>query len=116
MTLSRSAAIRVVAPEVSSEPVGKAHGDSSTIAEIGAGLQAPQAAVSPKYFYDSLGSKLFEAITELPEYYPTRTEAAIFAEQGAGMAARIGRDMTRIDLGAGNCAKAASLFPLLQPA
>ena len=116
MTLSRSAAIRVVAPEVSSEPLGKAHGDSSTIAEISAGLLAPQASVSPKYFYDSLGSKLFEAITELPEYYPTRTEAAIFARHAADMATHTGPGMTLLDLGAGNCAKAASLFPLLQPA
>jgi len=116
MSLSRSAAIRVVAAEASQQPVGIAHADSATIAEISAGLLAPQASVSPKYFYDSLGSKLFEAITELPEYYPTRTEAAIFREHGADMAARIGRGMTLIDLGAGNCAKAASLFPLLQPA
>jgi len=115
MTLSRSAAIRVVAPAASPQPVGLAHADSATIAEISAGLLAPQACVSPKYFYDTLGSRLFEAITELPEYYPTRTEAAIFASHGADMARRIGPGMTLIDLGAGNCAKAASLFPLLQP-
>jgi dimethylhistidine N-methyltransferase len=115
MSLSRSAVIRVVAPDASSRLVGRAHADRATIAEISAGLLAPQAAVAPKYFYDSLGSKLFEAITELPEYYPTRTEAAIFARHGADMAARIGPGMTLIDLGAGNCAKAASLFPLLQP-
>ncbi len=114
MTLSRTAAIHVVAPETRSKPVGIAHGDPATIAEIGAGLLAPQASTSPKYFYDSLGSHLFEAICELPEYYPTRTEAAIFARHGADMAARIGPGMTLIDLGAGNCAKAASLFPLLQ--
>jgi dimethylhistidine N-methyltransferase len=116
MSLSRSAAIRVVAPEASQQPVGTAHADNAVIAEISAGLMAPLAAVSPKYFYDNLGSRLFEAITELPEYYPTRTEAAIFVDHGADMAARIGRGMTLVDLGAGNCAKAASLFPLLQPA
>jgi len=116
MTLSRTAAIRVVAPETSSVLSPRtAHGDAATIAEISAGLLAPQASTSPKYFYDSLGSHLFEAICELPEYYPTRTEAAIFANHGADMAARIGTGMTLIDLGAGNCAKAASLFPLLQP-
>ncbi|MCE3261833.1 MAG: egtD [Pseudoduganella sp.] len=119
MTLSRTAAIRVVAPESSSTPArlaaGVAHGDAATIADISAGLLAPQASVSPKYFYDSLGSHLFEAICELPEYYPTRTEAAIFARHGADMAASVGPDATLIDLGAGNCAKAASLFPLLQP-
>jgi dimethylhistidine N-methyltransferase len=115
MTLSRTAAIRVVAPESSIKPVGIAHGDAAAIADISAGLLAPQASTSPKYFYDSLGSHLFEAICELPEYYPTRTEAAIFARYGAEMAARIGPGATLVDLGAGNCAKAASLFPLLQP-
>ena len=44
--------------------------------------------IAPKFFYDRLGSHLFEAITELPEYYPTRTEAAIFAAHGAAMARR----------------------------
>jgi dimethylhistidine N-methyltransferase len=88
----------------------------AAIAEISAGLLAPNASLSPKYFYDGLGSKLFEAICELPEYYPTRTEAGIFAEHGADMARSVGTGSALIDLGAGNCAKAASLFPLLQPA
>jgi dimethylhistidine N-methyltransferase len=78
-------------------------------------LQAPAASIAPKFFYDRLGSHLFEAITELPEYYPTRTEAAIFAAHGAAMAQRIGSGSTLVDLGAGNCAKAARLFPLLEP-
>lgn len=72
--------------------------------------------MSPKFLYDALGSKLFEAICELPEYYPTRTEAGIFASHGADMASAAGKGTTLIDLGAGNCAKAAALFPLLQPA
>jgi L-histidine N-alpha-methyltransferase len=80
-----------------------------------AGLLASPATVAPKFFYDRLGSHLFEAITELPEYYPTRTEAAIFAGQGAEMAAAIGSRIALVDLGAGNCAKAARLFPLLEP-
>lgn len=88
----------------------------AAIAEISAGLLAPNASLSPKYFYDGLGSKLFEAICELPEYYPTRTEASIFAEHGADMARSVGTGSALIDLGAGNCAKAASLFPLLRPA
>ena len=83
MTLSRTAAIHGVAPETRSKPAGIAHGDPATIAEISAGLLAQQASTSPKYFYDSLGSHLFEAICELPEYYPTRTEASIFAQHGA---------------------------------
>ncbi len=81
-----------------------------------AALAAPHASIAPKFFYDRLGSHLFEAITELEEYYPTRTEAAIFAAHGTEMAAAIGSGMALVDLGAGNCAKAASLFPLLEPA
>lgn len=83
--------------------------------ELHAGLQAPGAWISPKFLYDALGSKLFEAICELPEYYPTRTEAAIFARHGAEIARVAGPGATLVDLGAGNCAKAASLFPLLRP-
>ena len=84
--------------------------------ELIAGLCAPAAFTSPKYLYDALGSKLFEAICELPEYYPTRTEAAIFERHGADIAESVGAGATLIDLGAGNCAKAARLFPLLAPA
>ena len=84
--------------------------------ELHVGLCAQDACISPKFLYDALGSKLFEAICELPEYYPTRTEAAIFERHGAEIARVAGTGTTLIDLGAGNCAKAARLFPLLQPA
>jgi dimethylhistidine N-methyltransferase len=124
MHMNRSSAIRVVATPVSSDAGNTpapsqrhiAHGGPAVLDEISAGLLAPSAAISPKYLYDGLGSKLFEAICELPEYYPTRTEAAIFARHGAAMAEAIGTGSALIDLGAGNCAKAAALFPLLQPA
>jgi dimethylhistidine N-methyltransferase len=110
-----SPALRAVPSHQSGLVAGVAHGDSGTIADIAAGLMARQARTSPKYLYDSLGSRLFEAICELPEYYPTRTEAAIFGRHGEAIAECIGTGTTLIDLGAGNCAKAASLFPLLQP-
>ncbi|MBY4896427.1 L-histidine N(alpha)-methyltransferase [Cupriavidus sp. AU9028] len=84
--------------------------------ELVRGLLTPHAQVSPKYFYDMLGSHLFEAITELPEYYPTRTEATIFEQHALEMAERAGTGAVLIDLGAGNCAKAARLFPALRPA
>jgi len=88
-------------------------------AEAAAGLGAATATVSPKFFYDALGSRLFEAITELDEYYPTRTEAGIFATQGAALADAAvscsGPAPVLVDLGAGNCAKAARLFPSLAP-
>lgn len=85
-------------------------------AELDAGLRAEVPSIPPKYLYDSLGSRLFEAICEVPEYYPTRTEAAIFARHGHDIARAVGMGRTLIDLGAGNCAKAAGLFPLLRPA
>jgi len=91
-------------------------GTAHPAAELHASLSAAQAWISPKFLYDALGSKLFEAICELPEYYPTRTEAALFERHGAEIARMAGQGATMIDLGAGNCAKAASLFPLLQPA
>lgn len=83
--------------------------------EIIAGLTRPVAQLSPKFLYDVLGSHLFEAITELDEYYPTRTEAAIFSVHGAEIAASVGEGATLIDLGAGNCVKAMSLFAILRP-
>src|SRR5688572_28022745 len=89
---------------------------SAIVAELSAGLLDANAAISPKFFYDALGSKLFEAICELPEYYPTRIEAGIVARYGGEIARTVGPGSTLIDLGAGNCAKAASLFALLHPA
>ena len=92
------------------------HEDRAAVrAELLAGLLAPQARSSPKFLYDPLGSRLFDAITELAEYYPTRTEAAIFDRHGADIAARVPAGATLIDLGAGNCAKAAALFERLRP-
>ena len=92
-------------------------GDAAT--EAATGLFQPAAAVSPKFFYDAQGSRLFDAITELDEYYPTRTEAAILAAHGAAIAdavrASTGPEPVIVDLGAGNCAKGAALFPLLAP-
>jgi dimethylhistidine N-methyltransferase len=93
------------------------HDDQETICkELIAGLLETRARTSPKYLYDALGSRLFEAITELPEYYPTRTEAAIFRAHGLSMAACVPAGACLIDLGAGNCEKAASLFGQFHPA
>jgi L-histidine N-alpha-methyltransferase len=89
-------------------------GDART--EIVAGLQAPEPSIAPKYFYDALGSHLFTAITALDSYYPTRTEAAILAARGSEIADALGGPgRPLVDLGAGDGAKAARLFPLLRP-
>jgi L-histidine N-alpha-methyltransferase len=83
--------------------------------ELALGLLGQQATVSPKFLYDALGSRLFDAITELPEYYPTRTERAILDAHAPAIAALAGRGRTLVDLGAGNCEKAARLFDVLAP-
>ena len=78
-------------------------------ADIVTGLLQTPATLAPKYFYDARGSALFEEITRLPEYYPTRTENAIMAMHAAAMAQAIGPGCTVIELGAGNCQKARAL-------
>jgi dimethylhistidine N-methyltransferase len=85
-------------------------------AELRAGLAAPAPWIAPKFFYDALGARLFEAICELPEYTLPRDEQTIFDRRTDEIAALIGPGSTLIDLGAGNCAKAERLFAALRPA
>lgn len=91
----------------------------SPASELAQSISAAAASASPKYFYNALGSKLFEAITQLDEYYPTRTEAAIFQANHSQIAQAISQagisQPCLIDLGAGNCAKAATLIPHILP-
>jgi len=84
-------------------------------AELAEALLEPHASIPPKYFYDAVGSRLFEAICELPEYPLTRTERAIVDAHVHEIAARIGPGGVLIDLGAGNCEKAERLFGWLAP-
>ena len=80
-----------------------------------AGLVATPAVIPPKYFYDALGCALFGAICELPEYYPTRTERAIFSAHREAIAASVGRGRQFVDLGAGDCSKAQAWLPHIAP-
>ncbi len=98
------------------QPIGAGGEVEESVRDITAGLSAAQASLSPKYLYDSLGSKLFEAITELPEYYPTRTEVALLERHVGSIAEAVGPGATLVELGAGNCEKAARLFATLRPA
>jgi dimethylhistidine N-methyltransferase len=79
------------------------------------GLLAPRASISPKYFYDARGCDLFAAICRLPEYYPTRTEAAILERHRGALRAKVGTRKELVDLGAGDCAKAPRWFELFAP-
>lgn len=80
------------------------------------GLLQPVARISPKYFYDQHGSELFEAITRLPEYYPTRTERALLKERAHDIAQAVGAVRTVIEPGAGNGEKGRVLCGILRPA
>ena len=72
--------------------------------DVREGLSRPQKELDPKYFYDERGSQLFEAITELPEYYPTRSERALLLSIAPGLMARL-RPATLVELGAGSASK-----------
>jgi dimethylhistidine N-methyltransferase len=84
-------------------------------AEVLAGLALPQKRTPPKLFYDRRGSELFDAITRLPEYYPTRTEIGILQRHGEDMAKLVGRDAALIELGSGNSVKIQVLLQALAP-
>jgi len=83
-------------------------------AEILAGLRARPKSIEPKYFYDQRGSELFDEICELPEYYPTRTEARIMADNADEIAACLGPRAAVIEFGAGSNAKARRLLECLE--
>jgi len=87
----------------------------SLMQEVLAGLQSSPPFISPKFFYDELGSKLFEAITLLDEYYPTRVEKSIMQLYAQDIANVVHGCDVLIDLGAGNCAKASELFDTIKP-
>ena len=76
---------------------------SGMAADVRAGLTKPFKELSPRYFYDERGSELFEAITELPEYYPTRAERAILERHAAAICATAAKpdDADRARLGLG---------------
>jgi L-histidine Nalpha-methyltransferase len=78
-------------------------------ADVTRGLQAAPKELPSKYFYDEEGSALFDAITRLPEYYPTRTERGILVERAGQIAARSGAD-TLIELGSGTSEKTRLLL------
>lgn len=77
------------------------------------GLTATPKSLPPKWFYDARGSELFELITELPEYYPTRTERALL-ERVVGEIARTAQAEVLVELGSGSAAKTRLLLSALR--
>jgi L-histidine Nalpha-methyltransferase len=78
------------------------------------GLQQHPKRIAAKYFYDDEGSRLFERITDLAEYYPTRTEIAILKANAAEIAGLIGADTELVEFGAGSLRKVRILLDALR--
>jgi L-histidine N-alpha-methyltransferase len=84
--------------------------------DVREGLSTTPKELSPKYFYDERGSQLFEAITELEEYYPTRRERQILVERSAEIVAAAGNPATLIELGSGSASKTRHLLSAMRDA
>jgi L-histidine Nalpha-methyltransferase len=82
--------------------------------DVRAGLCAYPKELAPKYFYDERGSELFEQITELPEYYPTRAEREILSERSSEILTAAGRPGTLVELGSGSAAKTRHLLSAMR--
>lgn len=88
--------------------------DNSRV-EILSGLYQQQKTINPKYFYDTHGSELFERITMLPEYYPTRTERKIYRHYASEIAQYCGHKCVLIEPGSGSSEKIRLLLDAIQP-
>ncbi len=84
--------------------------------EVRTGLTARPKELAPKYFYDERGSQLFERITELPEYYPTRAEREILSGRSGEIHTAAGRPRTLVELGSGSAAKTRHLLSAMEDA
>jgi L-histidine Nalpha-methyltransferase len=96
-----------------------AHGQQiglQALQDIRQGLNASPRQINPKYFYDARGSDLFDQITRLDEYYPTRTELALLEQFADEIAQVLGRGKVLLEPGAGSCAKVRLLLQALAPA
>ncbi len=89
--------------------------DPRMLAEVADGLSSPQKELSPKYFYDQRGSELFETITRLEEYYPTRTERALLEAWMPSLIRRLG-SRSLIELGAGSAEKSRVILDAMRAA
>jgi len=87
-----------------------AEGEGAFRADVIAGLSAPRKSLPAKWFYDARGSDLFEDITRLPEYYPTRQEAALLERIAPEVAAAIPTGATLVELGSGASVKTRLLL------
>jgi len=85
-------------------------------ADVHAGLSQAQKAIPARWFYDATGSALFEDITALPEYYPTRSETDLLKRHAADLARAIGPGRAVVELGSGSSTKTPLLLQAITPA
>lgn len=90
--------------------------DPAFRADVLAGLAAPIPAIPARWLYDHRGSELFEEITRLPEYYPTRTEMALLTRLSGEFAALLGRGEAVVEFGSGSSTKTPILLTAIRPA
>lgn len=88
--------------------------DQQFLADVINGLSRPQKALQCKYFYDEVGSRLFDQICELEEYYLTRTERKIIVDNAEEMAEQIGTEVMLVEFGSGSSIKTKILLDTLQ--
>ena len=103
-------------PQIEIEVHLDADGGAAMERDIRAGLSADPKELAPKYFYDERGSQLFERITKLPEYYPTRAEREILAERSGEILAAAGEPGVLVELGSGSAAKTRHLLSAMRDA
>ncbi|WP_156680172.1 L-histidine N(alpha)-methyltransferase [Sphingomonas profundi] len=97
-------------------PVRAPSVDPAFRADVLAGLAARPRAVPALWFYDRAGSELFEKITDLPEYYPTRTETALLAAHCGEVATIVGPGRAVVEFGSGSSTKTPHLLAAIEPA
>jgi L-histidine Nalpha-methyltransferase len=92
---------------------GRSHAPDGFRDAVIAGLSGPQKSIPSKFLYDAEGSRLFELICDLPEYYPTRTELTILRDNAAAIAAALPAGLVIIEPGSGSSRKVRSLLRAL---
>jgi dimethylhistidine N-methyltransferase len=110
MPIRTAVRVDVAAPRRPSFDEAAAAARAAFAGDVVAGLSDRRKHLPPKYFYDARGSELFEAITRLPEYYPTRTEIGILARYAGDIAALLPKDCALVEFGAGASTKARLLL------
>lgn len=103
-------------PDIMTDSAISAGADPAFHADVLAGFQSRPRAIPARWFYDLRGSELFERITDLPEYYPTRVERSILADKAGEIGAAVGAGRAVVEFGSGSSAKTPLLLKAIDPA